>query len=210
MSFEFRLRPLGRLLAISITVCSIGNPASARTQLDASRHKEASARREATNEPAGPYFVEFMARPTEAFGHSFVSLGMVGKFHQDKTTKTLGFYPVDKTGTAVFNSPGVITNRKLDRASQSTVKYRVLVSKTSYLKAMRATQLMKKSWVRYDLISHNCNHMIGQTARGLGLKDPGDYADTPENYVRALKAQNGGRERGSWLRSAGTFSVNKV
>ena len=126
------------------------------------------------------------------------------------TDAFFGFYPVDKTGAAVFNSPGVITNRKFDRASRSTVKYRIVVSKSSYLEAMHATKIMKKSWVRYDLVDHNCNHMIGQIARGLGLKDPGEYADTPENYVRALKAQNGGRERGSWRRTAATYRVDNV
>ena len=198
MSFKFRLRPLSLVLAIAISACSCGDKASARTLLDAPRHREASPQKDATNELAGPYFVEFMARPTKAFGHSFVSLGFAGKSHQYKTTKTLGFYPTDTAGHAIFDSPGVVTHRKLDRASLSTVRYRVLVSQSSYLKAMHATKLMERSWVRYDLIDNNCNHMIGQIARELGLKDPGEYADTPENYVRAMKAINGGRERASW------------
>lgn len=80
----------------------------------------------------------------------------------------------------------------------------MLASKSSYLKTLRATQQMKKAWVRYDLIGHNCNHLVGQIAHGLGLNDPAEYADTPENYVRALKAQNGWREWASWRGTTGT------
>jgi hypothetical protein len=203
MSFEHRSPLLGFVLLLPISIFVFGDIAHARTTLDAPRQVQAGLR-SAVTKSSSDYFVEFLARPTGAFGHSFVRLGMTDKTGHVTTTNTLGFYPVDKTGNAVFDAPGVLTHRKLDLASQSTVKYRVLVIKSSYLKTLRATELMKKAWVRYDLIGHNCNHLVGQIARGLGLNDPAEYADTPENYVRALKAQNGGRERASWRGIFGT------
>jgi hypothetical protein len=203
MNFDFRLPLLGFVVLFSISIISFGDLAHARTKNDPPAHVHASSR-SAMTEVSKHYFVEFLARPTQAFGHSFVRFGVTDKAGHDSTTSTLGFYPVDKTGNAVFDTPGVISHRKRDLASQSTVKYRLLVSKSSYLKTLRTTQLMEKSWVRYDLIGHNCNHLVGQIARVLGLNDPGEYADTPENYVRALKGQNGGRERATWRRTTGT------
>ena len=189
MTSTFRVRFSYVILAV-VCACSASSTAFAR------KHNSAA------NPPAPHYFVEFLARPSQAFGHSFVRLGVIDEQSRERTTKIAGFYPVDKTGQNVFNAPGIVTSRPADKASQSTAKYRVLVSENSYLSAMKEAQKIKKTWVRYDLVGHNCNHLVGAIARNLGLAAPSDYADLPENYVHALQARNAGRERASWKRSA--------
>lgn len=98
----------------------------------------------------------------------------------------------------MFDTPGIVTATALDIKSEPSVGYRLAVSPQTYVKAASYIARLPQTWTRYDLAGHNCNHMLGAIATGLGLVVPTDYDDLPENYVRSLKSQNGDRERASW------------
>jgi hypothetical protein len=142
------------------------------------------------------YLIEFAARPTQAFGHSYVRLVSVGRDGREHVDETAGFYPA--SAKQVFDTRGIVTATKADLTSRPSVSYRVAVSAKTYAAASSYVRRLSQTWKRYDLTGQNCNHMIGDVARTVGLTSPGDYDDLPENYVRSLRAQNGGRERASW------------
>lgn len=144
------------------------------------------------------YYVEFRARPTGYFGHSYVQVGRLGKDGHRLPATTAGLYPDPKRAHSIFDAPGAIGYTDPDIRSQPSIKYRLSVSKQTYRQAEAFIVQMSRTPQRYDLIGHNCNHLTGHVARRLGLTDPGEHADTPANYVRALEQQNGGRSRASW------------
>lgn len=151
------------------------------------------ARSRPAHSKSGTYSIEFLARPSAYFGHSYVRLSP----HDGRSKpSTIGFYP--KNVKAVFNAPGTAGATRADLRSKPTVIYRVDVTRDTYRKAQRYVAGMPRKWTVYDLTSRNCNHLAGDVARHLGLAVPGDYADLPENYVRSLQSLNGGRTRASW------------
>jgi hypothetical protein len=141
------------------------------------------------------YYVEFRARPSQAFGHSYVQVGRDDGTGRSRPTLTAGLYP--KSSKAVFDTVGKVTRTAPDLRSQPTVAYKVAVSRETY-RTTGAYLARTANNQRYDLIGENCNHLVGRVAAKLGLADPGDHADLPENYVRSLRSRNGGRERASW------------
>ena len=141
------------------------------------------------------YYVDFRARPTQAFGHSYVEVGQAGRDGRSRPSVTAGLYP--KSPSAVFGARGTVTRTSADLKTTPTVSYRLAVSRETYRQAEAYLARMPKGQ-RYDLIGENCNHLVGRVASKLGLSDPGDHADLPENYVRSLRSQNGGRARASW------------
>lgn len=145
---------------------------------------------------ASGYYVEFLARPSQYFGHSYVQVGRIDRAATARTTATVGFYP--KSVKSVFDAPGTVTATPSDLRATPSVRYRVAVSERTFRKTVALVNKLPDTWQRYDLVGRNCNHLVGRIARQIGLGDPGGYADLPENYVRSMRAANGGRTRASW------------
>jgi len=142
------------------------------------------------------YYVDFLARPTQYFGHSYVQIGTIDHKGRSHPAATAGFYP--KSVKSVFGAPGFVTATSADLGSKHSVRYRLAVSRRTFKKTSALIGQLTHTWDRYDLVGHNCNHLIGSVAGHIGLAVPGEYADLPENYVRAMASSNGGRIRASW------------
>ena len=142
------------------------------------------------------YYVDFLARPTQYFGHSYIQIGSVDRDGRGHPAATVGFYP--KTVKTVFNAPGFVGATARDLKAKPSVRYRVAVSERTYRKTAAMFGALPRAWRRYDLVGRNCNHMVGHVAGRLGLAVPGEPSDLPESYVRAMQAANGGRSRASW------------
>jgi len=142
------------------------------------------------------YYIEFLARPSQYFGHSYVRLGRIDGSGKAHAGVTAGYYPVN--ADAAFGGPSLVTATRDDLHAKPSVRYRVAVSGRTYRKTSAMIARLPLTWRRYDLVSRNCNHLVGAIAGKIGLSVPGDYADVPESYVRALHAANAGRERASW------------
>ena len=142
------------------------------------------------------YYVDFLARPAGYVGHSFVQAGALDAHGGRHPAMTVGLYPANPD--RIFDAPGKVTALALDLKPDPGVRYRVLVSERTYLKMLALMKILPDTWRRYDLVQNNCNNMVADVARHLGLVAPGDTADLPTNYVRSLAEVNGGRTRASW------------
>ncbi|MEQ1696523.1 MAG: hypothetical protein ABL901_11845 [Hyphomicrobiaceae bacterium] len=146
---------------------------------------------------ADGYFVEFLARPSEFFGHAYVRLG-TNSAKRETTTAIAGLYPDPKRAKTVFAAPGTVGYTAPDQSVRPTARYRLAVSKQTYDKTKSYLAGLPKTKKRYDLFEENCNHFADDVAGRLGLKVPGDPNDLPDNNVRTMKSLNDGRARASW------------
>lgn len=146
---------------------------------------------------ADAYFVEFVARPSEFFGHAFVRLGSTGR-KGDTSTVIAGLYPDPKRAKSVFNDAGIVGYTAPDLHERASARYRVAVSKQTYDQSKRYLADLPKTRRRYDLFGENCNHLVADIADKLGLKVVGEPNDLPDNNVRAMQSLNEGRARASW------------
>lgn len=178
------------LLAIALLVVGVAPAHAARTW--SAQHSHSKPR--LTVQPN--YYVEFLARPSQYFGHSYVRIGSISPSGASHPAATAGFYP--KQPKTVFNAPGIITATRTDVRAKPSARYRLAVSERTFHKVSKLLAALPKTWTRYDLVGHNCNHLIALVARQIGLSTPTDYADLPINYVHALQAGNTGRTRASW------------
>jgi hypothetical protein len=142
------------------------------------------------------YYVDFLARTSGPVGHSYIRLGALDARGGAHPTVTAGFYAADLAH--VWDAPGVVKATARDLREVPAARYRVAVGERTYRRMQALLERLHGSWHQYDLVGHNCNHMVGLVAGHLGLAVPGEYADLPVNYVRALAAANGGRTHGSW------------
>jgi len=141
------------------------------------------------------YYVDFLARPSQYVGHSYIQTGTIDLRGTAHTVATAGFYP--KSAKAYFDAPGIVMATPADLRSSPSVRYRVAVSERTFRKTTNLLHQLPATWTHYDLFGRNCNHMVARVARQIGLDAPGDFTDLPENYVRKLQAMNGGRTRAS-------------
>lgn len=176
----------------AVTMLSIAGQAEAGSQ----RHRMAAPAKARLQSHDGRYYVDFLARQAGIVGHSFIQVGRLDARGGRHPAITAGLYPADPN--RVFDAPGKVTALPADLKADPRVRYRVLVSERTYRKTPALMNSLPGNWKRYDLVQHNCNSMVASVARHLGLAAPGDTADIPVNYVRALAALNGGRERASW------------
>lgn len=146
---------------------------------------------------ADTYFIEFLARPTENFGHAYVRLGSA-KGKRETATAIAGLYPDPKRAKSVFDAPGATGYTAPDLTERPTARYRVAVSRRTHDKAKRYMASLRQTHTRYDLFTENCNHVTADLADRLGLKTAGEPNDLPGNNVNAMKTLNGGRGRASW------------
>jgi hypothetical protein len=198
MWLEVTWKVASGVLAATVFATWSSSELSARPQARHADRAGASKAEARTAAKSSTHFVEFLARPSQYFGHSYVQIGTIGANGKARANRTVGFYPAGNYTKDVFGVRGSVTATAPDLRSVSTARYRLAVSRATYVQAVAYVDRLPQTWRRYDLLDRNCNHMVGAIAQGVGLNAPGDHLDTPENYVRALKAQNGGRERASW------------
>lgn len=180
-------------------VCALAAVAALAASTSAWAGKHGRAPRagvEHVSSDQGRYYVDFLARPEGIVGHSYIQAGALDTGGRRHPALTEGLYPANPA--KVFDAAGKVTAMAADLKHEPGVRYRVMVSPQTYTKTLAYMKSLKHTWRRYDLIQHNCNNMVGDVARHLGLAAPADTSDLPMNYVSAIAAANDGRLRASW------------
>ena len=142
------------------------------------------------------HFVEFAARSSTTFGHSYVQIGTIGSSGVSRRSVVFGFYPrtgADDALSVLSGTPGAIGFTRRDLAEAPSVRYRVTITAPDHHRLIGAVGHWRQTWRHFDLVRRNCNHLTGHVARGLGLAVPADAAQSPEAFVRELEALNDGR-----------------
>ena len=142
----------------------------------------------------GPYYIDFRARTAASWGHAFVWYGKTG----ERKVEVAGLTPAGDTLEYML---GYVTWVPSETGASYgdldphylTASYRVYLNEAD---AKRVFAYIKKLQTNSPLWSaeiSNCTAFIGSIAEYMGLKVP-DRWQRPENYVKSLKAMNGGRQ----------------
>jgi hypothetical protein len=141
------------------------------------------------------YHVVFAARPSSAFGHSFIDVGaMSARGHQHRTV-VFGFYPAagsDDVLSVLAGTLGEVGYTSFD-VHRPTAAFRLEISEAQHRKLQRWTRQVRDTWRHFNLVRRNCNHLVGHVARSLGLVVPADATQPPEAFIRELKDLNARR-----------------
>jgi len=142
----------------------------------------------------GPYYVDFRARTAASWGHAFVWFGKTSERQVevagltpagDNLEYVLGhvFFVPSETGASYGDlDPGYLT-----------AHYRVYLNEPDAKKVFAHIKKLQASSRVWNAETMNCTGFIGDIAEFMGLKTPPRW-QRPENYVKNLKAMNGGRQ----------------
>lgn len=144
---------------------------------------------------ATSYYVEFRGRSEDGgFGHSYITLGYADAGGHTHRTTIFGLVPTtrDDEFLSQFAVPvsGSIAVTKSDFTPHPDVSYRVSIARADYVRIVRDIAALQNSWTIYALVGQNCNDLIADIARSVGLATPALTIQLPVAYVAELKAVN--------------------
>jgi len=147
-----------------------------------------------TTADARSFYVEFRARDDSAFGHSYVTLGIIDTSGQLRETVVAGFMPKtadddrwSKFGIPVTGSVGV---SRSDFVRRPNARFRVTINRVTYFRLVHKVRALRNAWTTYELLLRNCNNFLGEIASSVGLRTPIVTAQYSVHYVTDLRALN--------------------
>lgn len=147
-----------------------------------------------TAEAKGPYYVDFRARTAASWGHAFVWYGKTS----ERQVEVAGLTPAGDTlsymigyVTWVPSATGA-SYGDLD-PEYLTASYRVYLNEADARKVFAYIKKLQADSPVWNAEFSNCTGFIGEIASFMGLKTPVRWT-RPEEYVKKLKAMNGGRQ----------------
>ncbi|HKH01505.1 MAG TPA: hypothetical protein VKB08_12405 [Bradyrhizobium sp.] len=142
----------------------------------------------------GPYYVDFRARTAASWGHAFVWFGKTSA----REVEVAGLTPAGDTLAYVLGHVVWVPSETgasygdLD-PQYLTANYRVYLNEPDAKKVFAYIKKLQASSPLWNAESSNCTSFIGSIANFMGLKVPFRW-QRPEEYVKTLKAMNGGRQ----------------
>jgi hypothetical protein len=142
----------------------------------------------------GPYYVDFRARTAASWGHAFVWFGKTS----EREVEVAGLTPAGDTLAYVLGHVMWVPSETgasygdLD-PQYLTANYRVYLNEPDAKKVFAYIKKLQASSPLWNAESSNCTSFIGSIANFMGLKVPFRW-QRPEDYVKTLKAMNGGRQ----------------
>jgi len=144
---------------------------------------------------ASKHYLEFSARygPGSVTGHLNIRTYAVKRNGSRKLTSLFGFYA--RGGKAEYiasliGTPGKVGYTWLDLKIRPIVRYRVLISRTSHRRILRAAARLYRSERWFQLFEANCNYLAARIAKMIGLRAPGNFGIYPDDFLRRLRALN--------------------
>ena len=140
------------------------------------------------------YFVDFRARTAASWGHAFVWYGKTG----ERQVEVAGLTPAGDTLEYVLGHLTFVPSETgasygdLD-PEYLTAHYRVYLNESDARRVFAYIKKLQASSKVWSAETMNCTGFIGSIAEFMGLKTPPRW-QRPENYVKNLKAMNGGRQ----------------
>jgi hypothetical protein len=142
----------------------------------------------------GPYYVDFRARTAASWGHAFIWFGKTS----ERKVEVAGLTPAGDTFSYVLGyltwvpSETGASYGDLD-PQYLTASYRVYLNEPDAKKVFAYIKNLQASSPVWNAEVSNCTAFIGDVANFMGLKVPHRW-QRPEEYVKSLKAMNGGRQ----------------
>jgi hypothetical protein len=153
-----------------------------------------SARKPVVTSTKGPYYVDFRARTAASWGHAFVWFGKTSA----REVEVAGLTPAGDTLPYVLGhlmwvpSETGASYGDLD-PQYLTASYRVYLNEPDAKRVFAYIKKLQANSPVWNAESTNCTSFIGSIAEFMGLKVPFRW-QRPEEYVKTLKAMNGGRQ----------------
>jgi hypothetical protein len=144
---------------------------------------------------ARSFYAEFRARDEAGgFGHSYITLGIVGSNGEVRQTVVAGFMPMNMINDywSQFGIPvaGVVGVVRSDFVRRPDARFRIAISKANYYRIVSRIQEMRRTWRTYELLLSNCNNFVREVASTAGLRTPLLAAQLPVAYVSELRTLN--------------------
>ena len=177
---------LGSLVLLFVTGAEAGNDTYEPTQ---------PPRIIAITADARSFYLEFRARnEVGGFGHSYITLGTVDASGQGRQTVVVGFMPrsADDDYWSKFGLPvtGMLGVTRSDLQRRPDAQFRIAVKESTYLRLVSKVRSLRRTWIQYELVVHNCNNFVSEIASSVGLRTPLITAQYPVGYVTELRALN--------------------
>ena len=157
-----------------------------------------------------PYYIEFRVATIGTYGHSYVKYGRLNAQGQPADARYTDLHP---RGNYALMALGHVLPVPANTAWDPEVL--TLPVSSSYRRKLTAAQYknllaaIKKSQAEKDrywnAATNNCNHYVGELARAVGLKTPGNF-QVSYSFIPALRELNESPGSGNRMRAESTGS----
>ncbi|MCU0885967.1 MAG: hypothetical protein MUC44_13690 [Beijerinckiaceae bacterium] len=172
-------------------------PAAFAAQSASVTPSQASTRREARARGNGhTHYIEFRARSANSYGHSFTSVGKLGRNGSIATSEIVGLHPATESPVPwmighVLPVPSETGASDGDTEEiYFTARFKVTMDEARYNEMMVKIRELQASSPTWHAIFYNCNAFVGDIAKFVGLTPPANSMLFPKEYIEELKALN--------------------
>lgn len=160
--------------------------------------------RQARNAAAAPrqtqgktHYVEFRARSAASYGHTFASFGELNPDGSIATTEIVGLHPATDSVlpwmighlVPVPSETGASDGDKEE--IYFTARYRIRMDQARFEEVKAQIRDLQANSPAWHAVFYNCNAFIGDLARRMGLRAPGNTLLFPKEYIEELATLNG-------------------
>ena len=140
-----------------------------------------------------PYYIEFRVARIGTYGHSYVAYGRLNAQGRPAEHRYADLHP---TGNYALMAIGhvlpVPANTKWDPEVLTlpvSSSYRRKLTAAQYKKLLAAIQRLQSEQRYWNAVTNNCNHYVGELARAVGLRTPGNF-QLSYAFIPALRELN--------------------
>lgn len=189
-----------RLAIAFATMLALFTPAA-----NAEQNSVAAETLPTANKQSGtPYYIEFRVATIGTYGHSYVVYGRLNSQGQPADRKYTDLHPRGNYALmAIGHVLPVPANTKWDPEVLTlpvASSYRRKLTAAQYQKLLAAIRKSEAEKERYwNAVTNNCNHYVGELARAVGLKTPGNF-QVSYAFIPALRDMNESQRAGGGTR----------
>jgi hypothetical protein len=146
--------------------------------------------------PGHPYFVEFRSRTAASYGHAFLFHGRLTGDGHFARVEVAGLHPAGDSGT-VYMMGHVLPVAAETGASYGdldeqfmTARFCVTLTEAEYVRVLSYIKQQQASSPLWNAMTINCTAWVGNIARFMGYKVPGNHLQVPEDYINEMHRLN--------------------
>lgn len=179
----------GIAIAIVTTLALFSFSANAQQKSNATQTTTTAER-----QGSASYYIEFRVATIGTYGHSYVAYGRLNAQGQPADHKYADLHPRGNYALmAIGHVLPVPANTKWDPEVLTlpvASSYRRKLTAVQYQKVLAAIRKSDAEKDRYwNAVTNNCNHYVGELARAIGLKTPGNF-QVSYAFIPALRDLN--------------------
>ena len=152
-----------------------------------------SQARASTAQTATPYYIEFRVARIGTYGHSYAMYGRLNAQGRPAETRYTDLHPRGNYALmALGHLLPVPANTQWDPEVATlpiSASYRRKLTQAQYKNLLAAIQRSKAEQRYWNAVTNNCNHYVGELARAVGLRTPGNF-QVSYAFIPALRDLN--------------------